>query len=69
MPASRGSWPKNNSDWWRLKIGENRARDRDTERQLEECGWTVIRFWEHEATDECARTVVAVVSALSVDSA
>ena len=26
----------------------NRARDQDTNRKLEEAGWTVLRVWEHE---------------------
>src|SRR5262249_31998252 len=36
-----GTWPKTNAEWWRTKIETNRARDRDTDRQLKEAGWTV----------------------------
>jgi DNA mismatch endonuclease (patch repair protein) len=46
-----GAWPKHNADWWRRKIETNQARDRDTDRQLRDAGWTVIRLWEHEAVD------------------
>jgi DNA mismatch endonuclease (patch repair protein) len=40
--------PKSNSDWWQWKIARNIARDRDTDRMLQNAGWTVIRVWEHE---------------------
>ncbi len=56
-----GTWPKNNADWWRSKIEANQARDRDTDAQLRDAGWTVIRVWEHEAAeaaDHVAETVV-----------
>jgi DNA mismatch endonuclease (patch repair protein) len=44
--------PKTNSDWWREKIEDNRARDIRQTRQLEDCGWTVLRYWEHDLTSE-----------------
>lgn len=40
--------PKSNTEYWRQKMGRNVARDRETDRQLLEDGWTVIRLWEHE---------------------
>lgn len=40
--------PKNNAEWWSEKIAANIQRDRRTDRELLERGWTVIRFWEHE---------------------
>ena len=43
-----GTWPKHNADWWRAKIEMNQRRDRDTDRQLMNAGWRVIRVWEHE---------------------
>lgn len=46
-PEHRTS-PRANSDWWRSKLEANIARDRDTDRQLAERGWRVLRFWEHE---------------------
>ena len=41
--------PKRNADYWGPKLAANVARDRDTDRRLEEAGWQVIRVWEHEA--------------------
>jgi DNA mismatch endonuclease (patch repair protein) len=55
--------PKTNSDWWRAKIEENRWRDRETTGALTASGWTVLRFWEHDAPADVAEAVVKVWSA------
>ncbi len=54
--------PKTNSGYWSDKVARNVARDRDTDRQLIEAGWTVLRFWEHESPDTCALQIAATVS-------
>ena len=56
-----GTWPKRNSDWWRAKIEANVRRDRDTDARLVALGWCVVRVWEHEAPEEAAQRVAAVV--------
>jgi DNA mismatch endonuclease (patch repair protein) len=53
--------PKTNPEYWRDKIGRNMERDRDTDTRLEEAGWLVLRFWEHEAAAGCAHTVCEAV--------
>jgi DNA mismatch endonuclease, patch repair protein len=53
-----GTWPKANADWWRSKIEANRTRDRDTDRRLEEAGWTAVHAWEHETVAAIADRVV-----------
>lgn len=53
--------PKTNPAYWSGKVAGNVARDRDTDRQLTEAGWKVLRFWEHESPEECARAVRRVV--------
>ncbi|MEU1851802.1 very short patch repair endonuclease [Streptomyces sp. NPDC019990] len=53
--------PKANADWWRTKLDRNMARDRETTEHLLAAGWTVLRFWEHEAPEEVAVQVAAVV--------
>lgn len=54
---------KSNADFWRNKIETNKRRDADTDRRLEESGWTVIRVWEHEdperAADQICKTLEA----------
>lgn len=46
-----GVSPRNNSEWWRVKLESNRQRDKETTAALEALGWTVIRLWEHEVPD------------------
>lgn len=54
-PATR------NSEFWRQKIAENRRRDEETTRCLNEAGWTVVRSWEHE---EPENVVTRILTAL-----
>ena len=51
--------PRANSDWWRWKLDNNIARDRDTNRLLHEAGWLVVRIWEHEEASAAADLVQA----------
>lgn len=55
-----GTWPKNNADWWRAKIERNQARDRDTDRQLADAGWAVVRVWEHEGPEAADRVAEVI---------
>jgi len=50
-----------NESFWSTKIAGNRQRDLDTDRQLAEAGWTVIRVWEHEDPRAAARRIAKVV--------
>ena len=58
-----GRVPKGNAEYWRPKLERNVARDRDTDRQLAERGWTVVRAWEHEAPEAVADRVQAAALA------
>ena len=53
--------PKANAEWWRNKLDRNMARDRETTEHLVAQGWTVLRFWEHEAPQDVADEVRRVV--------
>ncbi|MFJ3661175.1 very short patch repair endonuclease [Streptomyces sp. NPDC090119] len=53
--------PKANAEWWRQKLDRNMARDLETTNHLIAQGWTVLRFWEHEAPAEVAVRVQAAV--------
>ncbi|MFJ4877902.1 very short patch repair endonuclease [Streptomyces sp. NPDC088745] len=53
--------PKSNSGYWSGKVARNRSRDADTNAQLTEAGWLVLRFWEHEPADVCAAQIAAEV--------
>ncbi|MBE1581153.1 very short patch repair endonuclease [Amycolatopsis roodepoortensis] len=48
---------KTNSQFWKKKIADNKRRDAETSSILEENGWTVLRFWEHEDAAQAADEV------------
>ena len=49
--------PKTNTDWWLAKLEANRLRDRNTDAEMAEAGWRVIRVWEHMTPSEGADLV------------
>ncbi|RKT83624.1 T/G mismatch-specific endonuclease [Saccharopolyspora antimicrobica] len=53
--------PRTNPGYWSDKVARNIARDRDTDKQLTESGWLVLRFWEHESAEECVHKIVGAV--------
>lgn len=55
--------PKANSDWWRQKLEKNVRRDAETTERLQQLGWTVMRFWEHEKPEDIAESVAHEVKA------
>lgn len=57
-----GTMPKRNRKFWRKKINTNRARDRDTTKRLRNCGWSVIRIWEHEDPSAAAERIAQVIN-------
>lgn len=44
--------PKTNADYWRAKIGRNRARDVATLESLRDRGWHTLVVWECELKDQ-----------------
>ncbi len=57
--------PVNNSKFWEHKISGNVAHDVVVNRELEETGWRVLRFWEHEVRSDLERVVSMIVRAVS----
>ena len=56
--------PKNNRDFWELKLRRNRERDAENTLRLEAEGWKVLRFWEHEieaSPADCAQRIAAIL--------
>ncbi|NHA00602.1 very short patch repair endonuclease [Nocardioides sp. W3-2-3] len=45
--------PVRNREFWESKIRRNQERDAETTSALRQCGWTVLRFWEHESPEAC----------------
>ncbi|MFR9676960.1 very short patch repair endonuclease [Streptomyces sp. TR02-1] len=56
-----GRQPGVNGGYWGPKLERNVARDRAADEALTAAGWTVVRVWEHEASDEAAARIIAVV--------
>ncbi len=49
-----------NSDFWIKKISRNIERDNEVNQELENLGWTVIRFWGKEIlknVDDCVEVI------------
>jgi DNA mismatch endonuclease (patch repair protein) len=59
--------PKANAEFWREKIETNRRRDIVTNVKLEEAGWIVLRYWEHQDPRCVAESIVKAL--LTRDSA
>jgi DNA mismatch endonuclease (patch repair protein) len=55
---------KSNTKWWAEKIAANRQRDMETSEKLSAAGWHVERIWEHEAPEEAADRIAALVAVL-----
>lgn len=53
-------WRLKLSEHWEAKIAANRQRDRRNTRELRAVGWTVVRIWEHEVTDDPRRCALRV---------
>jgi len=52
---------RTNAVYWDMKISSNRARDRATDRMLQDRGWTSVRVWEHEDTNVAALRIASLV--------
>lgn len=57
--------PKTNLSYWEEKISGNVRRDTATNSLLEEEGWTVLRFWEHQDPAAVVEEVEASLRELS----
>lgn len=55
-----------NNDYWQAKIARNMERDVEQKALLQNDGWTVMRFWEHENPAFVAEKIAdALASALT----
>lgn len=60
-----------NNEYWQKKIERNMARDNEVDRELNELGWTVIRFWGNEIKkhpDFCLKAVEECIMEKKVES-
>jgi DNA mismatch endonuclease, patch repair protein len=56
--------PVSNAEFWTAKIEATRKRDVAQTGWLEAAGWTVLRIWEHESTEDALNRVASTVSLL-----
>ena len=60
-----------NNEYWQKKIERNMARDNEVDQQLNDLGWTVIRFWGNEIKkhpDFCLKAVEECIMEKKVES-
>ena len=50
--CGKGRLPKSNVEFWKAKIGGNRARDAKAVAALEAGGWTVMVLWQCDTKDK-----------------
>jgi DNA mismatch endonuclease (patch repair protein) len=58
-------------EYWIRKIEGNMERDRKNTEELQEMGWTVIRFWSKEVTRDvegCADNICSVLDGLLAET-
>lgn len=61
--SEHATYPKRNKDYWLPKLARNIERDRETDKILQRSGWTVLRYWEHEAPVAVANAITVFVRA------
>jgi len=54
--------PKANSAYWGPKLAANVLRDRRADAALAAHGWQVMRFWEHDDSQDVARRIAEALS-------
>lgn len=52
-----GTRPTSHVGYWSWKLARNAERDRLVEEELRDVGWSVLRIWEHEPTDQVVSMV------------
>ncbi|WP_316841985.1 very short patch repair endonuclease [Pedobacter gandavensis] len=61
---------KSNTQFWIPKIERNMQRDKANQKQIENAGYTVMRFWDHEVTkslEKCVNQVVLYIESAKVE--
>lgn len=56
-----GNMPTRNQAYWGPKLAANVERDRRADAALRADGWHVERIWEHDAAQDVAERVAAIV--------
>jgi DNA mismatch endonuclease (patch repair protein) len=57
-----GRVPRVNRTYWGAKLARNVERDATNASRLQRAGWTVLRYWEHEAPEVVTASIAAWLS-------
>ena len=60
--------PRSRADFWADKLLTNVLRDRAQTMRLEDQGWTILRFWEHDIACQPEKVVAEVIRAVESDA-
>jgi DNA mismatch endonuclease (patch repair protein) len=61
-----GTTPSKNHTYWDPKLARNVMRDREIDDALGRQGWTILRIWEHNSSDQAVAAVRQAVDRSSV---
>jgi DNA mismatch endonuclease (patch repair protein) len=64
-PVCKNKIPVSNKEYWTPKLQRNIERDKLATTELSKQGWIVLRFWEHEITNNLSNCIDKVKDALS----
>ncbi len=64
-----GRQPAANNGYWSPKLTGNAQRDKQQTMLLRNAGWTVVRFWEHEDTNDVVVQLLGILDANGVRKA
>lgn len=60
-----GKYPiKTNKEFWNKKLEQNIKRDKEVNKQLNEEGWTVLRFWASDIKNDLSSVLSKILIAL-----
>ena len=59
--SQHATTPRANQNWWVEKLAANVERDGRHQSELENAGWLVLRFWEHEDPEDVVSHVESEV--------
>ena len=62
------TWQHTVSPFWQAKISKTIERDRKSDRQLHDMGWTVLRLWQHEVEQDFEASIKHITSKVDVKS-
>lgn len=62
---THGHVPKTNAEYWKPKLEKNVQRAIEKDAELQQSGWVVVHFWEHEINsnaESCAHKIGVILS-------